>query len=51
VELGEKSSNQVQVISGLSPRETFVFRSSSPLKDGMKVRLSALSQSSQEKDN
>lgn len=44
VVLGKKSNNQVQIISGLNPDESFVVRSSRPLKDGQKVLLSVLSE-------
>jgi HlyD family secretion protein len=44
VTLGEKIDGKVQILSGLSPGERFVARSSRPLKDGDAVRLSVLSE-------
>ena len=46
VQLGAQRNGQVEIIQGLNPGESFVSRSSQPLKDGATVRLSALSESS-----
>lgn len=46
VQLGAQRNGQVEIIRGLNPGESFVSRSSQPLKDGATVRLSALSESS-----
>ncbi len=44
VTLGEKIDGKVQILSGLSPGDRFVARSSRPLKDGDAIRLSILSE-------
>lgn len=46
VQLGAQRNGQVEIIQGLTSGESFVSRSSQPLKDGATVRLSALSESS-----
>lgn len=43
VALGEQIDGKVQILSGLSPGERFVSRTSKPLKEGDSVRLSILS--------
>ncbi|PZD72957.1 putative multidrug resistance protein EmrK [Acaryochloris thomasi RCC1774] len=45
VVLGERRNGQVEIIQGLSPGESFVSRSSEPLKDQTAVSLSAISES------
>jgi multidrug efflux pump subunit AcrA (membrane-fusion protein) len=46
VQLGAKQNGQVEIRSGLKPGDTFVIRSSKPLKTGQPVRLSILSETS-----
>ncbi len=47
VNLGKKNNSQVEILSGVAPEEQIVVRSTSKLKDGQKVRLSAISTPSQ----
>ncbi len=42
---GEKSNGKVEILAGLALGDEYVVRSSKPLSDGKKVRLSVLSQS------
>ncbi|MGB7445293.1 MAG: efflux RND transporter periplasmic adaptor subunit [Coleofasciculaceae cyanobacterium] len=44
VQVGDRSNDKVEILSGLQPGERFVVRSSKPLKDGDTVQLSILSQ-------
>jgi multidrug efflux pump subunit AcrA (membrane-fusion protein) len=44
VQIGERLNNQVEILSGLSPGERYVTRTSRPLSSGDEVRLSALSE-------
>lgn len=46
VTLGQRQDGQVEVLTGLSPGDRFVTRSSKPLKDGDSVQLSILSEPS-----
>lgn len=45
VQLGERRSGRIEIISGLNPGERFVVRTSRPLKDGDTIRPSILSES------
>lgn len=44
VQVGQQVNNQVEILSGLSPGEAFVVKSSQPLTDGQSVKLSVLSE-------
>lgn len=44
IQIGNRSNGQVEIRSGLKPGESYVARSSAPLKDGQAVRLSVLSE-------
>lgn len=46
VEVGQRANNQVEVLSGLSPGEEYVLRSSSPLEPGVAVQRSLKSEAS-----
>ncbi|MDX2272620.1 MAG: efflux RND transporter periplasmic adaptor subunit [Cyanobacteriota bacterium] len=48
VEVGEVMDGKVEILSGLSAGESVVIRSASPLTDGQRVRLSLLSQPTQQ---
>lgn len=45
VELGDRRSGRIEIISGLQPGERYVVRTSRPLKDGDTIRPSILSES------
>lgn len=49
VTLGDRGNGQVEILSGLKPGERYVTRSGKPLKDGESVRLSVLSETTQQK--
>lgn len=44
VRLGDRANNQIEILSGLEPNETYVLTSDRPLADGQAVRLSILSE-------
>ncbi|MFK8182242.1 MAG: efflux RND transporter periplasmic adaptor subunit [Phormidesmis sp.] len=47
VKIGDRASQQVEIISGLVPGETFVVESDRPLTSGQSIRLSILSETSE----
>ncbi|MGC8454454.1 MAG: efflux RND transporter periplasmic adaptor subunit [Cylindrospermopsis raciborskii] len=44
VVLGKETDGKVEIISGIQPGDSYVVRSSKPLEDGQRVKLSALSE-------
>ncbi|HEY9669102.1 MAG TPA: efflux RND transporter periplasmic adaptor subunit [Coleofasciculaceae cyanobacterium] len=50
VQVGTTANGNVEIISGLKSGERFVVRSDKPLKDGDRVRLSILSQTSEQQE-
>ena len=50
VTLGEQANGQVEILSGLKPGEQFVARSGQPLKDGLPVQLSILSETTRQEE-
>ena len=48
VTVGRQADDQTEILSGLQPDEVLVIRSSGPLSDGQSVRLSILSETTQE---
>ncbi|HBL14909.1 MAG TPA: efflux transporter periplasmic adaptor subunit [Cyanobacteria bacterium UBA11162] len=40
VQLGDRTNDKIEILSGLKPGERFVTRSGAPLKDGDRIRLS-----------
>ncbi|MEW6491144.1 MAG: efflux RND transporter periplasmic adaptor subunit [Cyanobacteriota bacterium] len=50
VQVGASANGKVEILSGLKPGERFVSRSGKPLKDGERVRLSILSQTSEKQE-
>lgn len=46
VQIGTKANGQVEILSGLQPGESYVLKSDRPLADGQPVRLSILSETS-----
>lgn len=50
VQVGASANGKVEILSGLKPGERFVAQSGKPLKDGERVRLSILSQTSEKQE-
>ncbi|HEY9614175.1 efflux RND transporter periplasmic adaptor subunit [Allocoleopsis sp.] len=50
VQVGTSANGQVEILSGLKPGERFVAQSEKPLKDGDRVGLSPLSQTSEKQE-
>lgn len=44
IQIGNRANGQVEIRAGLKPGESYVVRSTSPLKDGQALRLSVLSE-------
>lgn len=47
IQIGNRANGQVEIRAGLKPGESYVVRSTSPLKDGQALRLSVLSETTQ----